>query len=183
MSMMPYVSLQVQGTQQLADDFGMLERKDGKVYARKAMKLGAVPIMAAAAASAVYEDRTGLLRMSARAVPGKGDREGRTSILIRWTATVGAFIQHLKEKGFSEKKLADVQRLLIYKYLGNIGARYDVFYARMVEFGHQASGWYANIPGAQFVKAHPFARPAFDATVDTAADIIEESLAAQIESA
>jgi HK97 gp10 family phage protein len=169
----PYFSMIVQGQQELADDLNLLEQNTERKYCRVALRAGAKPIKAAVDASSAYLDRTGLLRSSVRVGAGKGDRPGITSILIRWVTTVGGYIAHLEHD--KSRKFAEAAKLrdrLIYKYLGNSEAKYNVYYPRFVEFGHKP-----NTP------PHSFARSSFDATADAAGDIVVESLADQIESA
>jgi hypothetical protein len=179
-ALLPYISIQLQGEQRLADDLSLLEDDIQRKYCRVALKEGSAPIVAAEKASTAFEDDTGLLRGSIKPYFGRGDRPGRTSVLIGAVTTVGQFLSALRD---NEAAKATLKRRLIYKYLGNINAQYLTWYARAVEFGHEPSGWYAKQANAVPVPEHSFARSSFDATVDTAADITIESLADQIESA
>lgn len=181
--LMPYYRQEVQGTQELIDSLNAFEDKEVRVMCRKALKEASLPIMEAIGSTSAYQDETGLLRSSDHATAGRGDRPGITSILIRWYAPIGDVIERFQNKGFSDAKVADMKRLLLSKYYGNIGAKYRTFYAVPLEMGHEPSGWYAKQANAEPVPAHSFARTSFDATVDAAAEIAQESLADQISSA
>ncbi len=58
-------------------------------------------------------------------------------------------------------------------------------YAYWVEFGHEPSGWYANMTSATFVPAYPFFRPAITQVIDggEAQQIITEHLQAAVQNA
>lgn len=181
--LLPYYRVDVQGAQELIDSLDAFEKKELRGICRKALKDASAPILAAIGSTNVYQNETGLLRSSDHVAGGRGDRPGITSMLISWYAPIGDVIERFEKKGFSNAKVADMKRLLVSKYLGNTTAKYRTFYAVPLEVGHEPSGWYANQADAQPVEPHPFARTSFDATVDAAAEIAENSLADQISSA
>lgn len=113
----------------------------------------------AEAARGLVHSVSGALRAALRVRMGSGDRPGRYSVFILATTTRGAL---------ARRKGGRRARLLLAG--GAAAQKYRVWYARPLESGHAASGWYGQQAGAQPVPPHPFAQPAFDRTHDAVAN-------------
>jgi len=155
-------SVTVVGGQDLADELAGLERKLARGIIRDALKEGSGPMLAAIRSR--INSRTGMLSSSVRVRAGKGDRPGRTSVIISAWATAGAFARHREMAGRSA-----VAAKVRESYKGRMRSRYDVYYGYFVEMGHRT-------PGGKDVPAHSFARAGFDATVDRAGERIEQTI-------
>jgi hypothetical protein len=166
---LPATSITVTAGEDLQAAFLEIDKQVQRKIARKALRIGDVPIVDAMRSLIV--DRSGLLAGSLSMRPGKGDRKGITSMLISANATAEAFATAREGQG-KLSAAAGVRK----RYANRMSATYVVFYARMVEFGHKGPyGSPASTP------EHSFARAGFDATVDDAADKIEDSLISGIE--
>lgn len=172
-----YFSETLLGGDELIAGLEALDQKIQRKFSRTALRAGQGPMVAAIKAIEEPHSITGLLQSGIRGLAGRGDRPGITSQLISAITDVGGFLQFGTSSSAEKSRL---EKNLISKYGGNLGAKYRVYYARAVEMGHEPSGWYAHVAGAVPVPPHPFARPGFDETVDESADIIEQSLSDQI---
>lgn len=155
-------TITVTGEQELAIDLLGIERSLARGIIRGALKAGGEPMLAAIRSR--IRSRTGLLSSSVRVRAGKGDRPGRTSVIISAWATAGSFAKHREQAGRS-----GVAAKVRESYQGRMRSRYDLYYGYFVEMGHKGA------------PAHSFARAGFDATVDQSADLIEQALAEGIE--
>lgn len=170
-----FFSFTVMGLEDLRANFDTLDKDMQRKFARKALRAGVAPIKAAILAELAPHRKSGLLEESLAVNAGRGDRPGNTSMLIRYVTTVGEFL----ERGVSgEKERSRLQGLLATKYKSNPDSRYLAYYARFLEFGHKPSGMFSHM--TEDVPAYPVSRSGFDASVDTAADIIEDVLASQV---
>jgi hypothetical protein len=111
--------------------------------------------------------RTGLLAAGLRLRNGRGDRPGRTSVYISSVTTRQRFASGNRRR---KRKVA----------AGRARDRYRVYYGPMVEVGH------AIVAGGKEVgrvPPYPWMRPAFDALVEQAAQVIETRLGDRLEEA
>jgi hypothetical protein len=152
------MTVTVTGGTAIADRFLDLPKAMERKIARAALREGGGPMLAAIQAR--IPRKTGLLARSTRLRYGKHDRPGRFAILISAWATAGAFAKARAKSG----RAAEASAVLARHAKSDA---YSVFYGLFVERGHG---------GPYPAKAHPFAGPGFDATVDSAADAIEEKL-------
>jgi hypothetical protein len=153
----PNVTFQVQGGDSIAAWLSGLPDKVARRIGVAALKAGAKPMIAAIRSR--IHSVSGLLARSLKAHAGKGDREGRTSLIISANTTRAAFARAKPSHRVAAGRDTD---------------RYVVYYGYPVEFGHRIAG----VTGA--VPPHPFIRPGFDSTAEEAGDIIEEALVAGI---
>jgi hypothetical protein len=128
--------------------------------ARGALKAGGSPMLAAIQSR--IHDVSGLLRRGLRLRAGRGDWQGRYSMLISsWTT---------RETFAKKKPGAKVAP-------GGARDRYRVYYGIMVEYGHR------NAHGGGQTPEHPFVRPGFDATAESTGQLVEQMLLDGIDAA
>lgn len=188
MSMMPNTRVEVQARDGLSDYFDQLDKATQRQAGRDALHAGADPMVSAVKGG--IHNVTGLLQSGVAARPGKGDRPGIVSLLIKSVSTANIWLHGSARKFYIDKKtgkkiyvkgfdsLTAKERARIEaKYMDKINSPYLVYYARMVEEGHAAP---YHRGGPKVVQGYPFEAPGFDATVETAADAIEDKLAANV---
>lgn len=150
-------TITITGEQELAIDLLGIERSLARGITRNALKAGGGPMLASIRSR--IRSRTGLLSSSVRLRAGKGDRAGRTSVIISAWATAQSFAKHREQAGRGLEGSAVRDR-----YKGKPRSRYSVYYGYFVEMGTKGA------------PAHSFARAGFDATVDQSAETIEQSI-------
>lgn len=170
MSVFPTTSLVILGSEELRRALSDIEPNIQRQYARRALRAGGMPLLAAMRSR--IKSRTGLLAGSLKLRAGRGDRKGRTSLLISANVTAAAMASHYERIGRRGKmnELRD-------RYKNRENASYKVWWARAVEFGHKGP-----FGSEKATPPHSFARAGFDSTAENAADIIEEKLLSDIES-
>jgi HK97 gp10 family phage protein len=172
MSPLPVASFVVIGSEQLAREFERLDQKVQKQAAREALSVGAGQIASAMKASTQFKDVTGILRRGIKPRPGKGDRTGTVSVLIRSDVTARQYIAAHKAMGRKPGAIAVAEK----NFAGKASQKYRVFYSRLVDFGHRGP-----FGGGKPTPPHPFARMAFDSVAEEAADVIVDTLGSKIE--
>ena len=152
------MTISVTGGTALAERFMDLPRAMERKIARAALSEGGAPMFAAIQTR--IPRKTGLLARATKLRFGKHDRPGRFAILISAWTTAGTFAK----ARVRSNRAAEASTVLERHAKSDA---YSVFYGLFVEKGHG---------GPHPAKAHPFAGPGFDATVDSAAEAIEEKL-------
>lgn len=148
----------VEDGQILAERLKATGKAAGRI-ARKALKAGGQPMLTAIRGR--VRRNTGLLSEGLRLRFGRGDHRGKYSVLISSRTTRARFARKKKFYRIAAGQPSD---------------RYAIYYGLMVEYGHrQRPGGRTGSDG--FVRAYPFARPGFDATVGQTAELIEQLVA------
>ena len=112
---------------------------------------------------------SGALLAGVKVLTGRGDRQDRFSVFIGSYATRKQFASQMTRAGrpgMAGAALASKSR------------RYAVYYGFPLEFGHKKVLWGRETE--EMVAPHPWARPAFDSSVDSAVETAGESLLANM---
>lgn len=142
------VVVQMENVEELAYLLAELPRKLSKAAAVTSL-MGAAQPMVGAMRAAIHSD-TGRLKAGLAVRPGRGDRPGRTSVVISSLST--------------RARVAAFEKRPDLRLKGSARSKMGVHYSIPLEMGHG---------GPRPAPPHPFAGPAFDAHAESAAEKIE----------
>lgn len=150
-------------TETVQDLLAGMDKATSRNVLQTSLKDGGAPILQAIRSNAPVaarrgKRRGGTLKAGLKLRFGKGDRPGRTSVLIQSITSMTMYAKRTQNP-----------TLLHRVSLGEKNRRYRVYYAWMVEKGH------ATTSGGR-VDPNPFAARGFDSTVDESGEMIEKQI-------